>query len=170
MQASSESPPRSATSRSTSRWTAGETVAQFKKIRPRALVNSESPSGAKIEYIAASSVTTVTTTSASSAYTSERRAHLSAGFRGHVRQPTRAARRKGPRPDTRRRAGAARYLPPFARCRQSRSSRERYCSGRPRLPCSASQKAPVGTPHNFETGDFSLCPVGGTTSLYLRRF
>jgi hypothetical protein len=63
--ASSDSAPRAFARRSTSTWTDGVTVAVLTKIVPRGSASSESPVSAKIVCIAASSVTTVTTTFAS---------------------------------------------------------------------------------------------------------
>ena len=80
MQASSECAPRDSASRSTSTCTLGETVAQFTKILPRALASSDSPSGAKIAYMAASSLTTVSTTSESSATRASDCGDLAAGL------------------------------------------------------------------------------------------
>ena len=63
MQPSREEAPTAAARSSTSTWTAGEIVAQLIKVVPLALANRESPEVAKIERTAASSVTTVMTTS-----------------------------------------------------------------------------------------------------------
>ena len=63
MQPSREEAPTAAARSSTSTWTAGEMVAQLIKVVPLALANRESPEVEKIERTAASSVTTVMTTS-----------------------------------------------------------------------------------------------------------
>ena len=63
MQPSREEAPTAAARSSTWTWTAGEMVAQLIKVVPLASVSSESPEVEKIERMAASSVTTVMTTS-----------------------------------------------------------------------------------------------------------